>query len=155
MYIICFRIVSVRRYIYCRVDNQFPFLRTEANTTMIVRVVGGGGAELLHVFPDVWTVYRICHIFFHLVRIFQRVDWYHDKSCANQNKVNFQGRTHLTHQLTSIMNLILIYRKVDSLNPKKTSNVYSSWNMSVQTPSTRASSTARLQRTESHQQTQT
>lgn len=70
MYIICFRIVSVRRYIYCRVDNQFPFLRTEANITMIVRVVGGGGAELLHVFPDVWTVYRICHIFFHLVRIF-------------------------------------------------------------------------------------
>lgn len=70
MYIICFRIVSVRRYIYCRVDNQFPFLRTEANITMIVRVVGGGGAELLHVFPDVWTVYRICHFFFHLVRIF-------------------------------------------------------------------------------------
>lgn len=68
IFIICFRIVSVRRYIYCRVGNQFSFLRKEANTTMIVR--GGGCAELLHVFPDVWTVYRICHIFFYLVTIF-------------------------------------------------------------------------------------
>lgn len=155
MYIICFRIVSVRRYIYCRVDNQFPFLRTEANTTMIVRVVGVV-VQSYCTFSPTFGLYTGYVISFSIwLEFFSGWIGITTKVVPIKTRSNFQGRTHLTHQLTSIMNLILIYRKADSLNPKKTSNVYSSWNMSVQTPSTRASSTARLQRTESHQQTQT
>lgn len=97
MYIICFRIVSVRRYIYCRVDNQFPFLRTEANITMIVRVVGVV-VQSYCTFSPTFGLYTGYAISFSIwLEFFSGWIGITTKVVPIKTRSNFQGRTHLTH----------------------------------------------------------
>lgn len=144
MYILCFRIQF--GYIYCCGDNQFPFRRKlkVANPTMSV-----DGAELLHVFLDVSTV-RYAISFSGWLQFFSGWIGIETKVMPIKTRSNFQGRTHLTHQLTLIMNLVSIYRKADSLDLKKICLMSTCHGMSVQTPATRTSSTARLKRTDAN-----
>lgn len=87
------------------------------------------GAELLHVFLDVSTV-RYAISFSGWLQFFSGWIGIETKVMPIKTRSNFQGRTHLTHQLTLIMNLVSIYRKADSLDLKKNmSNVYLSWNV--------------------------
>lgn len=96
IFIICFRIVSVRRYIYCRVGNQFPFLRKEANTTMIVR--GGGGVQSYCTFSPTFGLYTGYVISFSIwLQFFSGWIGITRKVVPIKTRSNFQGRTHLTH----------------------------------------------------------
>lgn len=82
------------------------------------------------------------------------MDWYRDKSYANQNKVKFPGKdtsdalVDLNHE--SRFNL----QKSRFFGPEKICLMSTCHGMSVQTPATRTSSTARLKRTGTLQQTQ-
>lgn len=82
------------------------------------------------------------------------MDWYRDKSYANQNKVKFPGKdtsdalVDLNHE--SRFNL----QKSRFFGPEKICLMSTCHGMSVQTLATRTSSTARLKRTGSLQKTQ-
>lgn len=78
------------------------------------------------------------------------MDWYRDKSYANQNKVKFPGKDTSDALVESRFNL----QKSRFFGPEKICLMSTCHGMSVQTPATRTSSTARLKRTGTLQQTQ-